>query len=83
MWTGGLPHLIELPHLPGVPHPHVNRPLRASMADPDPVNRRLVGGLEIDYIFLLVYYLSVRMSQGNFSRLESFRCWIFRLIRNC
>ena len=26
IWTGGLPHLSEFPHLPGVPHPHVNRP---------------------------------------------------------
>ena len=27
IWTGGLPYLSELPHLPGVPHLHVNRPL--------------------------------------------------------
>ena len=31
MWTGGLPqpaaHLRKLPHLPGVPHLRVNRPL--------------------------------------------------------
>jgi len=26
IWTGGLPHLSVLPHLPGVPHHHVNRP---------------------------------------------------------
>ena len=26
-YTGGLPNLSELPHLPGVPHLHVNRPL--------------------------------------------------------
>ena len=26
IWTGGLPHLRELLHLPGVPHLHVNRP---------------------------------------------------------
>ena len=26
IWTGGLPQLIRLPHLPGVPHLHVNRP---------------------------------------------------------
>ena len=25
IWTGGLPQLIRLPHLPGVPHLHVNR----------------------------------------------------------
>ena len=28
MWTGGLPHLSALPHLPGVPRPHVNKPLK-------------------------------------------------------
>ena len=27
VWTGGLPHLSVLPHLPGVPYLHVNRPL--------------------------------------------------------
>jgi len=27
IWTGGLPHLSELPHLPGIPQLHVNRPL--------------------------------------------------------
>jgi len=27
MWRGGLLHLGRLPHLPGVPHLHVNRPL--------------------------------------------------------
>ena len=27
IWTGGLPHLSELPHLPGVPYLYVNRPL--------------------------------------------------------
>ena len=27
IWTGGLPHPIELPHLPRIPHLHVNRPL--------------------------------------------------------
>ena len=26
IWTGWLPHLGELPRLPGVPHLHVNRP---------------------------------------------------------
>ena len=26
-WTGGLPHLSGLFHLPGIPHLHVNRPL--------------------------------------------------------
>ena len=29
MWTGGLPHQSRLPHLPGFPHLHVNRPLVA------------------------------------------------------
>ena len=33
IWTGGLPHLSELPHLPGVPHPHVNRPYFTSIWD--------------------------------------------------
>ena len=28
MSTGGLPHLSALPHLPGVPRPHVNKPLK-------------------------------------------------------
>ena len=27
VWTGGLPHLSRLPHLPGLPQLHVNRPL--------------------------------------------------------
>ena len=27
IWTGGLPHLSRLPHLPGVPYLHVNRPI--------------------------------------------------------
>ena len=26
IWTGRLPHLSGLPHLPGVLHTHVNRP---------------------------------------------------------
>ena len=26
LWTGRLPHQIGLPHLPGVPYLHVNRP---------------------------------------------------------
>ena len=54
--------------------------------DPDPVNRRLVGGGVSQnklHFFLLFYYLYVRMSQGNFSPLESFTYWIFRLMRNC
>ena len=28
MWTGRLPHLSVLHHLPGVTHLHVNRPLK-------------------------------------------------------
>ena len=27
IWKEGLPHQSQLPHLPGVPHLHVNRPL--------------------------------------------------------
>ena len=32
IWTGGLPHLGRLPHLPGVPPLHVNRPLTSVVA---------------------------------------------------
>ena len=38
IWKGGLPHLGRLPHPPGVPHLHVNRPWdsKTSLVTPIP-----------------------------------------------
>ena len=41
MWTGGLPHISELPHQTGVPHLHVNRQLESRLRQTAYVSSKL------------------------------------------
>ena len=43
IWTGGLPHLSRLPHLPGVPRLNVNRPLIMKKKVSTTWNRRVLA----------------------------------------